>query len=79
VVNDVVGPRLLDAALAAARSGLHVFPVRPYGKTPAVRDWEHAATTDPSVMPSTPTWRPAAGDRLRAQPLPAGRGPSYPR
>jgi hypothetical protein len=49
-VSGVPGPRLVGAALAAARSGLHVFPVRPYGKTPAVRDWEHAATIDPSVI-----------------------------
>jgi hypothetical protein len=49
-VSGVPGPRLLGAALAAARSGLHVFPVRPYGKTPAVRDWEHTATTDPSAI-----------------------------
>ena len=48
-------PRLLRAALAAARSGLYVFPVRPYGKTPAVRDWEHAATTDPTII--TAWWR----------------------
>jgi hypothetical protein len=47
--------RLRRAALAAARSGLHVFPVRPYGKTPAVRDWEHAATTDPAAI--TAWWR----------------------
>ena len=48
-------PRLPRAALAAARSGLYVFPVCPYGKAPAVRGWEHAATTDPSVI--TAWWR----------------------
>jgi hypothetical protein len=39
-------PRLLRAALAAARSGLHVFPVRPYGTIPAITDWENRATTN---------------------------------
>ena len=48
-------PLLLRAALAAADAGLHVFPVRPYGKAPAVRDWEHAATTDPATI--TDRWR----------------------
>ena len=48
-------PRLLRAALTAARSGLYVFPVCPFGKAPAVRGWEHAATTDPAVI--TAWWR----------------------
>ena len=43
-------PRLLCAALAAARSGWYVFPVQPYDKIPVVRDWEHAATTDPDTI-----------------------------
>ena len=38
--------RLRDAALAAADSGLHVFPCNPRGKTPAVPGWEQAATLD---------------------------------
>src|SRR4051794_9454089 len=49
-VNAVPSMLRLHAALAAARAGLYVFPVRPYGKTPAVRDWEHTATTDPSAI-----------------------------
>lgn len=38
-------PRLA-AALRAAERGWPVFPVRPYNKHPAVRDWEHRATCD---------------------------------
>jgi hypothetical protein len=36
----------LIAALTAAKRGWFVFPLVPGGKTPAVRDWEHRATTD---------------------------------
>ncbi|MFC9050055.1 bifunctional DNA primase/polymerase [Streptomyces anthocyanicus] len=32
--------------LDLARLGLHVFPLRPNDKRPAVSDWEHRATTD---------------------------------
>ncbi len=42
--------RLLDAALAAAESGLYVFPVTPRSKIPAVRDWEQVATRDPEQI-----------------------------
>lgn len=38
---------LAAAALRAAAAGWAVFPVRPRGKTPAVRSWEHVATLDP--------------------------------
>ncbi|MDN5857818.1 MAG: bifunctional DNA primase/polymerase [Pseudonocardia sp.] len=39
--------RFLDAALWLAGRGMHVFPLRPGTKTPAVRtDWEGCATTD---------------------------------
>lgn len=38
--------RLVDAALAAAVRGWHVFPLVPEGKTPIVREWETRATTD---------------------------------
>src|SRR5690606_7842280 len=37
---------LLDTALAAARRGWHVFPLRPRDKRPAVKDWETRATCD---------------------------------
>ena len=38
---------LLNAALAAADRGWHVFPLTPGTKRPAVRDWENRATLDP--------------------------------
>jgi hypothetical protein len=38
---------LLAAALAAARRGWPVLPLRPGSKLPAVRNWERRATTDP--------------------------------
>lgn len=38
---------LLTAALATAERGWRVFPLRPGGKRPAVRDWENRATIDP--------------------------------
>jgi hypothetical protein len=45
-----VGParttRLRDAALAAARFGLYVFPCVPRGKVPAAKGWEAEATRD---------------------------------
>jgi hypothetical protein len=47
---DESDPRdsLLAAALAHARRGWRVFPLRPGDKRPAVRDWETRATTDPA-------------------------------
>ena len=38
--------QLLGAALTAADRGWHVFPLRPGGKRPAVRDWQARATSD---------------------------------
>jgi hypothetical protein len=37
----------LGAALAVAARGWPVFPLRPYSKLPAVRNWERRACTDP--------------------------------
>jgi hypothetical protein len=42
--------RLRDAALAAAESGLCVFPCVPRGKVPAVKAWEQTATRDPELI-----------------------------
>ncbi|GAA1828791.1 hypothetical protein GCM10009836_03220 [Pseudonocardia ailaonensis] len=49
---------LLAAAERAAAAGLHVFPVRPGGKTPAVEAWETAASTDPATVRRWWTARP---------------------
>lgn len=38
---------LLTAALAAVERGMHVFPLAPGEKRPAVRAWEERATLDP--------------------------------
>src|SRR5215207_4963274 len=38
--------RLQASALDAAGRGWHLFPLRPGTKVPAVRQWEHEATTD---------------------------------
>ena len=34
-------PPRLAAALCAAERGWPVFPVRPWSKYPAMRDWQH--------------------------------------
>ncbi|MGH3826630.1 MAG: bifunctional DNA primase/polymerase, partial [Pseudonocardiaceae bacterium] len=39
-------PPRLAAALRAVRRGWPVFPIHPYSKHPAVRDWQHRATRD---------------------------------
>jgi hypothetical protein len=48
----VSGPsrRLLTAARAAASQGWPVFPLQPYGKRPAIRDWPNRATCDPAQL-----------------------------
>ncbi|HEX2300222.1 MAG TPA: bifunctional DNA primase/polymerase [Pseudonocardiaceae bacterium] len=42
-------PRL-TAALSAVQRGWPVFPLHPYSKYPAVRDWERRATCDPDQI-----------------------------
>ena len=44
--NLIATKRLQASALDAAGRGWHVFPLRPGTKVPAVRHWEHEATTD---------------------------------
>ena len=44
--NLIATKRLQACALDAAGRGWHVFPLRPGTKVPAVRHWEHEATTD---------------------------------
>jgi hypothetical protein len=41
---------LLAAARAAAERGWPVFPLRPYGKRPAIKDWPNRATCDPGQV-----------------------------
>ncbi|WP_327138935.1 bifunctional DNA primase/polymerase [Nocardia sp. NBC_01327] len=38
--------RFLDAALSAAARGWYVFPLQPHTKVPAIKDWQHRATTE---------------------------------
>jgi hypothetical protein len=44
--NVIATKQLQASALDAAGRGWHVFPLRPGGKIPAVRDWEHQASAD---------------------------------
>lgn len=44
--NVIATKRLHAAALDAATRGWHLFPLRPGTKVPAVRHWEHEATTN---------------------------------
>lgn len=48
----------LPEALDAAARGWHVFPLQPNRKTPAVRNWEARATTDPDRIARC--WAPGA-------------------
>jgi hypothetical protein len=42
--------RLLDAAIAAARRGWPVLPLRPFSKRPAIRNWPSRASTAPAQL-----------------------------
>src|SRR5262249_47633712 len=44
------GAALIEAALAYARRGWHVFPLKEHGKTPAFRGWQSIATTNPATI-----------------------------
>jgi hypothetical protein len=44
--NVIATKRLQASALDAASRTWHVFPLRPGTKVPAIRHWEHEATTD---------------------------------
>ncbi|MGH3936184.1 MAG: bifunctional DNA primase/polymerase [Pseudonocardiaceae bacterium] len=44
--SKAIHPPRLAAALRAAERGWPVFPVYPYSKYPALRDWQHRATCD---------------------------------
>ncbi|MGH3834037.1 MAG: bifunctional DNA primase/polymerase [Pseudonocardiaceae bacterium] len=46
ILTSSLNPPRLAAALRAARRGWPVFPIHPYSKCPAVRDWQHRATRD---------------------------------
>jgi len=48
VTNRAITPeRRAEEVLALAARGMHVFPLRPGDKRPAVDRWEQRATTDP--------------------------------
>lgn len=50
--RSVSGPsrRLLNAARTAASRGWPVFPLQPYGKRPAIRDWPRRASCDTNQL-----------------------------
>jgi hypothetical protein len=64
--NDTAG--LVDGALRAAAHGWHVFPLRPYSKLPAVRNWEQRASTDAGQVRAWWSARPAANIGLACGP-----------
>lgn len=51
----------VDHAMATARRGWHVFPLRPASKLPALSDWEHRASTDPRRIAQWWDQHPDAG------------------
>jgi hypothetical protein len=61
--NLILTKRLQASALDAASRRWHVFPLRPGTKIPAVRDWDHQASTDPERDPRSVD-RPAAAPRM---------------
>ena len=51
---------VLDDALDLVRRGFWVFPIRPNDKKPSVKEWQNAATQDPTVISG---WFAVSGDR----------------
>lgn len=54
VSADTVGRRARRAALWTMAHGMRTFPLVPDGKPPAVRDWEHRASSDPRSIDDWP-------------------------
>jgi hypothetical protein len=52
---------MLKTALKLAASGMHVFPIKPNSKIPAIKDWQGKATTD--VEQITKWWSGQGYDR----------------
>ena len=55
-------PTMRDRALAVARLGLRVFPLKAMGKTPAVKRFYDVATSDPAAVAKM--WTGADGESL---------------
>jgi hypothetical protein len=59
---------MLRAALAYAERGMHVFPIRARGKTPATKNGQDNATTDPGQISEWWTRRPNANIGVHCEP-----------
>jgi hypothetical protein len=75
--NLIAAKRVRASAVAAAARGWYVFPLRPGLKSPAVRDWENQATTDPERIRDLWASRLRRGWRVAGPPnLGVACGPS---